>query len=62
MKLLQLCIFGCLVALRYAKNVRCGKRTKEEVAIEDGDELVFETQRRNEIEYREFVRCSVMCV
>merc|ERR1712200_98062 len=62
MKPLHLCIFGCLVALCYATNIRCGKRTREEVAIEDGEEFVFESQRRNEIEYREFVRCSARYV
>ena len=29
------------------------------VTVEDGEKFVFETQRRNEPEYDDFVRCSV---
>merc|ERR1719222_688239 len=55
---LRFITFSCLTVLTFSKNIRCGPRTQKEVTIEDGETFVFETQRKNELEYGEFVRCS----
>ena len=44
----------------YCVQLEIPKADDQKVTIEDGEKFVFETQRRNELEYKEFVRCSVI--